>query len=305
MDTQALRHFTVVVQEGGIGAAADVLRMNQPTLSRQIGALEREVGATLLIRRARGQRLELTDAGKLLYRRAQEIVALADRLESELRTDVVAGDIHIAAAQVRSMGTVAEAAVATRRAHPGIRFHLDDENGPTAIERLENGLADFAVLIQSVDMSRYEHIDLPGEDPCGLLMREDHPLAAKERITRADLRNVPLIVSSGSIVRGELSGWMTPVAQSRMVVGTSNLIYNASLFVRAGYGCAVTLAGLVDTSPGSGLCFRPLDPPTSLRCSLAWKRGQPLTRAAQAFLECLREVIDAGGRDGEGDDGAR
>ena len=80
MDIRALRHFLVVVGEGSISAAAERLHMSQPNLSRQISALERDLGVTLLVRGNR--RVELTEEGAILRRRAEEIISEENRRKS-------------------------------------------------------------------------------------------------------------------------------------------------------------------------------------------------------------------------------
>lgn len=291
MEIRVLRNFIAVVQEEGVTAAADVLRISQPALSRQIKDLEEEMGATLFVRGNRGRSLELTHEGQLLYRRACEIVELADRTKSEIASgEDIEGDVHVAAAQSAVMDVLAKAAVHVRELHPGVRVQLHDDYGENIVERLNNGLADFGVLVQPTDMSRYDHLPLPGGDCMGLLMRSDHPLASHDGVTPEDLQGLPLIVPKGALARRDLSGWYSDNLRPFDVVGTMNLTYNASRFVRAGYGCALSLEGLVDTGEGSGLVFRPLDPMMHISLSMAWKKNQPLTPAARAFLTCVREV---------------
>ena len=125
----------------------------------------------------------------------------------------------------------------------------------------------------------------------GVLMRSDDPLAAREDIRAEDLQGASMIMPKGSLVRRDLSGWYGADLRPYHVVGSMNLTYNASRFVRAGYGYAMSLGGLVDAGEGSGLCFRPLDPPVHIALHMAWKKNQPLTPAAQAFLTCVREVV--------------
>lgn len=294
MELKTLRNFITVVQEEGISAAADALHVSQPALSRQIKELENELDATLLIRGNRSRTIGLTDEGKLLYRRAREIVALADRTRDEIKTDdIIEGDVHIAGAQTVVMRTVAKAAVRLRENHPGIRIRLHDDYGANIVERLDNGLADFGVLVQPIDMSRYDYLPLPGGDTMGVLMRHDHPLAARNTVTAADLKDVPVIVPQGVLTRGDLSGWLGHHAKSLDIVGTMNLMYNASCFVQEGYACAIGPAKLVDTSWESELTFRPLDPPMHTKLAVAWKNKQPLTPSATAFLDALRAVIAA------------
>ena len=139
MEIRVLRGFIAVVQEEGITAAADVLRISQPALSRQIKELEEEMGATLFVRGNRGRSLELTHEGQLLYRRAREIVELADRTKSEIVAgERIEGDVHIAAAQSAVMDVFAKAAVHVRELHPGVRFQLHDDFGENIVERLNN-----------------------------------------------------------------------------------------------------------------------------------------------------------------------
>ncbi|KFI60045.1 transcriptional regulator, LysR family [Bifidobacterium gallicum DSM 20093 = LMG 11596] len=75
------------------------------------------------------------------------------------------------------------------------------------------------------------------------------------------------------------------------LVGTMNLLYNTSCFVKEGYGYALCVDGLVDASDGSGLTFLPLDPPMHTNLCIAWRSNRALSQAAQAFLDELRVVL--------------
>lgn len=80
MEFRELQYFLAVVREENISRAAEVLHVTQPTLSRQMTALEEELGAQLFIR---GRHLSLTDAGVMLRRRAEEMVSLMDKTLNE------------------------------------------------------------------------------------------------------------------------------------------------------------------------------------------------------------------------------
>ncbi|WP_289001302.1 LysR family transcriptional regulator [uncultured Megasphaera sp.] len=73
MELRVLHYFLAVVREENISKAAELLHVTQPTLSRQIAQLEEELGATLFVR---GRHLQLTDAGLMLKRRAEEVEVL-------------------------------------------------------------------------------------------------------------------------------------------------------------------------------------------------------------------------------------
>lgn len=210
MDIRTLRHFVAVVQEEGISAAADVLRMSQPALSRQMKELENELGVTLFERGNRGRSISLTKEGRVFYRRARQIIELADRARAEVHMhDEIAGTIHITAAESNLMNIVALAIAQTRLLYPRITFDIHDDNGPNNVERLNNGIADFAVIMQPIDMTRFDHLSLPGANPLGIGMRADDPIAANETITNELIRDMPLITSTGANQRRDLSGWLT------------------------------------------------------------------------------------------------
>ena len=82
MEIRVLRYFLAVAREESITKAAELLHLTQPTLSRQIGQMEEELGVKLFDRGAR--KIALTNEGLLLRRRAEEILELVDKTEKEL-----------------------------------------------------------------------------------------------------------------------------------------------------------------------------------------------------------------------------
>lgn len=99
MELRTLRYFLTTANEGNISRAADILHVTQPTLSRQLMELERELGAVLMVRGKKG--VTLTDDGVFFRQRAEEIVELADRAEKAFaeRDNAVSGIITIGATE--------------------------------------------------------------------------------------------------------------------------------------------------------------------------------------------------------------
>ena len=95
MELRVLRYFMTMAQEGNISRAADILHITQPTLSRQLMDLEKEMENKLFYRGKK--EVTLTDAGRMLYQRAQEILELSDRTKQELvqRNKCISGLILI------------------------------------------------------------------------------------------------------------------------------------------------------------------------------------------------------------------
>lgn len=301
MEIRVLRYFLAVAREGSITAAANYLHLTQPTLSRQLKDLEEELGQTLLIRKS--HRVTLTPEGILLRKRAEEIIAMVDKTQSEFVSlgNTVSGNVYIGGGETRVMKEIATMIRDIQTAFPAIHFHLYSGNAEDVTERLDKGLLDFGVLIQPADLSRYQSLQLKGKDQWGVLMPKDSPLAAKKAIKKEDLLDLPLICSRQAIRRhingNAFSHWFGEDFERLNIVSTFNLIYNAALLVEAGAGYAISLDGLTDTSRDSALCFRPLSPRLESRLAIVWKKDQVFSPAAQLFLDRITDLYQSGSTD--------
>lgn len=292
MELRLLRNFLAVAREGTVTRAAERLFLSQPALSKQLRELEGELGCALFERGAR--RLTLTPEGHLLRARAEEILALADRARAEVSSGgAVAGTLAIGAGETPAMRHVARAVQALRAEHPAVRLALHSGNAQDVAARLERGLDDFGLLIAPFDLARYAFVRLPEPDRWGLLLRKDHPLAAKAAIGPADLAGLPLLVSRQARVDDGFAAWLGAPTADLDIVGTYNLVYNAAVLVAEGVGCALALDGLADVSPASPLTFRPLAPTLEAAVALVWERHRPLSAPARAFLDCLTRTLAA------------
>lgn len=295
MEIRVLRYFLAVAREESISGAADFLHITQPTLSRQIMDLEAELGTKLLIRGKRSQKITLTDEGMLLRKRAEEIVSLSDKTKAEItaKDEVISGDIYIGGGETDAMRIIAKTAKSLQHDHPDISFHLYSGNAEDVTERIDKGLLDFGILVGSTALDKYNYIQLPVKDIWGLLMRKDSQLSQKSRVDPADLKDLPLIISRQALIHNEISGWCNQNFEKLNIVATYNLVYNASLMVDEGFGYALTLDKLVNTTGNSNLCFRPLEPSLEAQLDIVWKKYQVFSKAAEKFLERLREEINA------------
>ena len=291
MELRILRYFVAVAREESITKAAESLHLSQPTLSRQLRDLEEELGKTLMLRG--NKKTTLTEEGRLLYRRAQEIIDLAQKTESELRQqeDLIGGDVWIGSAETDAMRLVASSVCSLQKEHPNIRVHLVSGNWVDIEERLEKGLVDFGLTIGDVDLKKYDSIGLPYTNSRGLLMRKDSPLASRDVITPDDLQGIPIISSRHEGMRGEFERWMGKKFDTLDVVATYNLIYNAAFLVEENVGYALCIDRLVDTSNDNLLCFIPLEPRMEVGINIAWKKHQIFSKASQKFIEKFKEMM--------------
>ncbi|MBM6614871.1 LysR family transcriptional regulator [Desemzia sp. RIT804] len=291
MDVRVLRYFIAVATEKSISSAAQSLHLSQPTLSKQLKELEEELGTSLFLRGNRG--ITLTDEGNYLLKKAKEIIELVDRTEKNFNEPEgdISGEIFIGCGETEGMRFVARSLKKLQEKYPAIHIHLHSGNADDISAKLENGLLDFGIFIDPTDKNKYEYIKLPYKDQWGVLMRKDVPLAEKESIKPQDLFDKLLLVSRQSTVNNEISGWLGKNIEDVSVIATYNLIYNASLMVEEGFGYALCLDRLVNTTGDSELCFRPFDPPLEVNLNIAWKKNQAFSAASNKFLEQLRRDI--------------
>ena len=290
MELRVLQYFLAVAREQNISAAAQSLHLTQPTLSRQLKELEEELGKQLMIRGNR--KITLTEDGMLLRKRAEEILDLVGRTEKEIAQsdETISGDIYIGTGETDGVRQIARTAHQLQERYPGILFHIVSGDAVDVCERLDKGLLDFGVLIEPVNLEGYDYLRLPATDTWGLLLRRDHPLARLPAIRPKDLEGVPLLTSRQRMVDNEFAGWLGREGHSLETVGTYNLLYNASLMVAAGVGCALALDGLIHTQ-GTPLTFRPLEPRVETHLNLVWKKYHPLSQAAERFLAQFQETL--------------
>ena len=292
MELRVLRYFLAVAREQSITAAAETLHITQPTLSKQLRELEEELGKKLFTRGNR--KITLTEEGMFLRKRAQEIVELADKTEANFAAGVgsVSGDIFIGSGETGAVRYLGRTLYKMRSIYPGVRFHLFSGNGEDVSDRLDKGLIDFALFVGMTDLKKYDYLKLPYSHRWGLILRRDDPLAAHEAVTPEMLMNVPILCSRQALIQNELSGWLGRPFDELNLAGTYNLIYNASIMVEEGLGCAVCIDRLLDTSGDSAVCFRPFELAIDAELFIAWKKYQFFSAAAGKFLEMLQQELD-------------
>lgn len=287
MEFRVLQYFLAIAREETISGAAEFLHITQPTLSRQMKELEEELGKPLFIRGNR--KISLTEDGMLLRKRAEEIIDLVKKTESELilSNETIAGEIHIGTGETDAFRYIARTLCNIKSKHPQINCNIISANSIDVLERLDKGLIDFGILIGKVDISKYDYLKFPVQDTWGVYMPKDSTLAKKEYIEPEDLYDKPLILSRQSVDNFEFSNWFKKKLSSLNVVATYNLINNAALMVDEGLGYAISLDKLVNISGDSNICFRPIQPVMEAELSLVWKKYQFFSRASECFIKTL------------------
>lgn len=292
MELRTLQYFLAIAQEENMTRAAAQLHVSQPSLSRQLAQLERQYKVQLFIRDK--HRLILTDAGRLLRRRAQEMLLLADKAEQELLGNhLVAGNISFGCGETKNVAVLSQHMAAFGRIHPEVTFSLFTLIADEVKDRLANGTLDFGLVLEPVDISTYNYLQYPIPESWCVLVRKDCPLAAKEVVTPEDLIGYPLIMAQRRSVRNELEHWFGPAFPQVHIWVTSNLSYsNRSLMVKNGLGVA-----LAHEFEGINPELRqiPLSPGLIDQTYLVWNKYQELSPAVGAFVDYARQQLEGTG----------
>ena len=183
MELRVLRYFLEAARLGNVSRAADNLCVTQPTVSRQLKELEEELGEKLFERT--NYAIRLTPAGELLRERAEDILSMADRTVQDfksLKEDEVVGEIAIACAESRNVNFLSKCIGILRDDYPKIKYNLYSGDSERALEKLDKGIFDFAVVVDNVDLEKYNCLAVRSVDRWGVVMRRDDPLAKRDFI---------------------------------------------------------------------------------------------------------------------------
>lgn len=288
MELRVLKYFLMTAREANITKAAGLLHITQPTLSRQLMQLEDELGVKLFNRS--NHNIKLTEDGMLLRRRAQEIISLAEKTQEELsgNNGELAGEISIGCAETRNMNFLSARIAAFRERNPLVRFAIYTANADDIKERIEKGLTDLGLMMEPVDISRYEFVRMPAREQWAVMVKEDSPLAQKEFVTPQDLVGVPLIFVHRRSVKNEIANWFGRYYDKLEIAATYNLVLNAVSMVQNGVGTAICF---VADNVFPGVKLIPLYPKLDTGAVLAWKKEQPSSAALVQFVEEIKKCI--------------
>lgn len=287
MELRVLNYFLIVAREENITKAAQILHITQPTLSRQLMQLEDELGVKLFKRS--NHKVILTEDGILLRRRAQEIVALAEKTKNEFRMEEnLSGEITIGSGEYKCSRLLADIIASFRERNPLVKFDIMSGNSDDIKYQIERGSIDIGLLLEPVDVARYDFIRMPVQEEWGVLVREDSELAKLESVRAEDMEGQTLIMTRRESVQGELRSWLGAYADRVEYAATGNLTYNVAQLVASGVGI---FPNIHLNCTYDGLRFVPLSPQLTSGTLLAWKKSQPHSAATKAFLEYTRHIL--------------
>ena len=290
MEIRTLRYFLAVAREENMTKAAELLHVTQPTLSKQLKALEDELGKKLFIRHSFS--IELTEEGGLLRDQAEDLVSMADKISKSFldMNSITGGEIYLGLAESHLISYIAKAIRDLKSRYPDLHYQIVSGDTEQVIDKLNKGILDFAVLAEEPDASKYDSIVFPKTDIWGLVMPAEDPLAKKKNIKVKDIAGLPLFCS-GQAWEKDIPKWAGSDFDRLRLEGSFKLAYNAGIFVREKLGYLLTFDKLIDTSESSRLRFVPLSPKLETKLYLIWKKHQVFSPMAEKMLNRIRSMF--------------
>lgn len=293
MDTRVLKYFLTVANTNNITKAAQQLHITQPTLSRQIMELEKELDVTLFNRNKR--RMQLTSTGVMFQQRVTTLLQLLNQTKSELHqlTDELTGSINLGCVVSSVSPFIMQLVQQFQKANPKVIINIFDGDGDVLRRQLDDGTNDLICLIEPVEAAKYNYVVLPCQEQWGLLMRADDALNRRDGITKEDLYKLPLILPHRNIVRDEVSDVLKLDQTKLNVKATSNLPSNMVELVRTGDYYALTIKGLLEIFRDPELAFVPFYPHKVTGHVIAWRKNSVLAPATEKFLQFVADHSNA------------
>lgn len=292
MELRQIEYLIAVAEAGNFTRAAKQCHIAQPSLSQQILKLEDELGTPLFHRHPR--RVELTDAGREALKHARairsELTAFSQSFDS--RRKLLTGSIRIGIIPTIAPYLLPRPIGAFRKAHPGVKVAILEERTSDLLKRLTQGEIDFAIASDVTSESKKQlslHVRTLFSEEMYLTHPPSHPLAGKKDIQVSDIPEDELLTLSDGHCLADQVLKLCPAARRTDQLECGQLETILSL-VSQGLGVTVAPAMASNLVKLYGLEMRRFREPRPLRIiSLVRRRAQPLSRAAEVFLEGLSE----------------
>ncbi len=288
MELRVLNYFLAIAREENFTKAAQQLHVTQPTLSRQIADLERELGVKLFVRS--NHNIILTEDGMILKRRAQEILSLADKTKRDFlqKDEVLSGTISIGSGEFRSTKYLAKIIAAFHKKYPDVKYEIYSGNAGNIRDYIERGFLDIGLMSEPIDVRKYNFVNMPINEQWGVFVPDSFPLSQKERISPKDLAGMSVITATGDFNQSRIGKWLGDYKDQVEITATANLPYNEAVLVQENMGVMLSIKL---NCTYENLRFIPLSPILEVSTALAWKKEQIFSTATSEFIDFSQKYL--------------
>ena len=288
MGLKDMRAFFTIVEEGNISHAAQRLGIAQPALSRQMKRLEEKLDVKLFERGSR--RIRLTEAGRLLYDRVENILGMVDGTVREI-TEIGTGSkgsIRIGTITTSGAMILPELISEFHQSYPDITFEIWEAEGARILELLDSRLIEIAITRTQVDNLSYELLVLPNE-PLVMVMNKNFAFGENEDTVKfMELKNQPLMIPLR---------WKSIFEENCRKAGfepnifcVSDSIVQDLLMVKMNLGAAmIPISSQKLLTDGDLIYKRIVQPEMKTHTVVSWLKNQTLSTACKNFIELFRK----------------
>ena len=287
MDIKQLTYFITIVEEGTITHAANKLHMAQPPLSTQLKLLEDELGTKLIERGAR--KIKLTDAGKILYKRAKHIVEITNSTTKEIEEfrKGIQGTLRLGT--ISSSGTVllSKRVIDFNKKYPNIKFEIHEGNTYELIEKINSGIIEVGIVRTPFNSQNLECLFLQLE-PMVAVMSYDYKFKSdSDEIILDDLKDMPLIIYRR--FEKMLLAEFQDLGFEPNIFCINDDARTTILWARAGLGIGIVPKSAINFEFMDNIKYKVINKDTlRTQISAIWIKERYLSLAAKRFLEFFK-----------------
>ncbi len=295
MDFDQIHTFLEIVRLKSFSKAAQTCYRTQPAISAQVRQMEQELRAELFERF--GSRISLTTAGRVFAEFAEQLMDLRKRAQdalAELERDP-RGELVIAANEATCIYVLPEVFSEYRRRFPSVQLQVVRSYGSRVVEAVMDNSADFGLTQLPVEEKRLQVVNVH-RDEIRLIVPSGHPLAERESVLPADVKEYFLVLPQQGKTRTRLNAWLEPMEDELRISMELDSNEMMKRFVMAGLGVGfVAVSNCREEVAAGRLKGIPLGPePMGRQLGLIYRKDKALSKAALGFIQCVLEKVSDG-----------
>jgi len=287
MELRQLRSFIAVAEDGVISRAAQRLHLTQSALSRQIKALEEDLGVTLLERSAHS--VKLTQEGEVLLKEGRGVLERADAAVTKVRAAGKAVLLRVGYAPTLTAGILPLAISAFTQKHPRVRVELLDLSSTEMRTGLDQGSLDVVMTVKPAKLDESIHWESLLQEAWCVAMSPNHPLNAKKSISPALLDGARMVLFSQQEYPEywqRVTSWFKGHGMIALIAGEYDGANSLASAIEAGLGVALVVERMACSFPR--LSLKPLKPEPEPVCIAA---GVSAARRSDMILQVFVEEL--------------
>jgi LysR family transcriptional regulator, salicylic acid-responsive activator of bsdBCD len=292
MDIRQLRYFIAIVEEKSISAAAKRLHLSQPPLSQQLKAMEEELGSILIARSKK--HLEVTEAGKALYKYALQMIQLMDEAKMEVK-EVGSGVKGRLTIGINTFSDVSlpEILHQFRNQYPKVTFKIQQNESAVLCQLVRDRVIELAIIRLPLELNDFSVVHLYNEPFYFITSNKQKPF--NHEVTLTDVQNYPIILPS---TQGLGVHYLILEAFSRMdlnpyLVGECSDISLLMDLISSDFCASIVPETLLKRHKGYAIHAYKISGATefSSPVGLIWMKNYRLSNTAEHFIELLKNHL--------------